>query len=85
MADEEALRRGLVEVDAVAAELLGEFVRHYARVQSARPQAEAAARAEVFEGWVVRKLANLQIMLLGLAEQVEELNRRLHHPPTEGG
>jgi hypothetical protein len=58
-------------VDAKSEELMQEFAQHCEMVRQAHP--EATDLDLIFQGWVIQKVAGLQVAVLRLAEQMEAM------------
>jgi hypothetical protein len=63
------------QVDAKSAELIEEFKGHAAELR-ADPEFADADEGDIFEGWAIKKIAGLQVLVLQLAGRVEQLERR---------
>ena len=57
----------LREVDAKSEELIQEFLQHCAEVQAKNPA--LTDQRKIFEGWVIQKIAGLQVTVLKIMEQ----------------
>jgi len=55
------------QVEAVAAELIEEFKDHYLEYVALHPEYIEKKR-DIFEGWVIQKIAGLQIAVTELAK-----------------
>lgn len=53
------------QVEAVTAELIEEFRAHYLEYLALHP--EHTKKREIFEGWVIQKIAGLQLAVTELA------------------
>jgi len=61
------------QVDARPAELLQEFYQHYDEFIATHPT--MTDRFLIFQGWVVQKIAGLQLVVLDLEERYSALQK----------
>ena len=59
-------------LDQKANELIDEFYEHYDELCAENPNQEINQRA-VFEGWVIQKIANLQVITLNQQKMISTL------------
>ena len=59
-------------LDQKANELIDEFYEHYDKLCAENPNQEMNQRA-VFEGWVIQKIANLQVITLNQQKMISTL------------
>jgi vacuolar-type H+-ATPase subunit D/Vma8 len=59
-------------VDKKSEELIREFQSHYEEVVRAHPE-HTGQRDEIFQGWVIQKIAGIQVSIYEIAESLNRL------------
>ena len=59
-------------VDKKSEELIREFQSHYEKLVRAHPE-HTGQRDEIFQGWVIQKIAGIQISIYEIAESLNRL------------
>ena len=62
------------QVDAKSDELMIEFDQHYAELVEAHPEHEGK-RDLVFQGWMIQKVASLQLCVSELERRIAEMQQ----------
>ncbi|MEN8265189.1 MAG: hypothetical protein ABFR82_17220 [Nitrospirota bacterium] len=60
------------EVQLQADKLIAEFFDHYEQMKNA--EAEPIDQRVAFEGWIIQKIAGLQVLIKGLHNEIEQLH-----------
>ena len=68
------------QINARSMELLGEFKDHYYEYRTEHPDDEVD-RSTIFEGWVLQKVASLQLLVTELAERLEAVDEARERDP----
>ncbi len=64
------------EVDELANNLITEFYSHYNEVSER--ENSVMDQSKVFEGWVVQKIAGLQLMIYRFNDEIEQMRKELN-------
>jgi vacuolar-type H+-ATPase subunit D/Vma8 len=59
-------------VDKKSEELIQEFQSHYEELVRAHPE-HADQRDEIFQGWIIQKIAGIQVSIYEIAESLNKL------------
>ena len=59
-------------VDKKSEELIREFQSHYEKLVRAHPE-HTGQRDEIFQGWVIQKIAGIQVSIYEIAESLKRL------------
>jgi len=59
-------------VDKKSEELIREFQSHYEEFVQAHPE-HADQRNEIFQGWIIQKIAGIQVSIYEIAERLNRL------------
>ncbi len=59
-------------VDKKSEELIREFQSHYEKLVRAHPE-HTGQRDEIFQGWVIQKIAGIQVSIYEIAESLNRL------------
>jgi vacuolar-type H+-ATPase subunit D/Vma8 len=60
------------KVDKKSQELIHEFQSHYEEVVRSHPE-YAERRDEIFQGWIIQKIAGIQVSIYEIAESLNKL------------
>ncbi len=77
MATSDELRKGINRVDEKTHELIMEFHSHYEEYVKLKPE-DKNRKDEIFQAWVIQKIAGLQVSLLEIAERINSLIKTMH-------
>ncbi len=64
------------EVDELANNLINEFYSHYNEVSESKNS--VLDQSKVFEGWVIQKIAGLQLMIYRFNDEIEQIRKELN-------
>jgi hypothetical protein len=59
-------------IDQKSEELMREFQSHYEEFVQAHPE-HADQRSEIFQGWIIQKIAGIQISIYEIVERLNKL------------
>lgn len=77
MATSDELKKGINKVDEKTRELIMEFHSHYEEYVKLKPE-DKNRKDEIFQAWVIQKIAGLQVSLLEIAERINSLIKTMH-------
>jgi len=77
MATSDELKKGINKVDEKTHELIMEFHSHYEEYVKLKPE-DKNRKDEIFQAWVIQKIAGLQVSLLEIAERINSLIKTMH-------
>ncbi len=77
MATSDEIKNGTDKVDEKAQELITEFHAHYEEYIKLRPD-DSDRKDEIFQSWVIQKIAGIQISILELVERINSLLKTSH-------
>lgn len=77
MPNSDEIKNGINKVDEKTRELIAEFHSHYDEYVTLRPD-DKDRKDEIFQAWVIQKIAGLQISILEIAERLNSLVRTSH-------
>lgn len=63
------------QVDLKSAELIEEFSEHIKQYAKLHPEQEAQ-KDEIFQGWIIQKIAGLQLSILEIANSINKFIAR---------
>jgi hypothetical protein len=63
------------EIDKQTEILIDEFYSHYDEYIELRPE-DAEKKNEIFQGWIIQKIAGIQISIIELAKQINALSKK---------
>ena len=66
------------DVDAQSAQLIQEFTDHVDEFLALHPE-EADRRDEIFQAWVIQKLAGIQLSIMEIANRLNAFTQRYDH------
>ncbi|MBU0698614.1 MAG: hypothetical protein KKE59_04205 [Proteobacteria bacterium] len=72
------IKNGTDKVDEKTNELIMEFHSHYEEYIKLRPE-DKDRKDEIFQAWVIQKLAGIQISILELTESINSLFKTSLH------
>ena len=78
MTDSDEIKIGIEKVDNKTAELIMEFQSHYNEYCELHPE-DKDRKDEIFQAWVMQKLAGIQISILELTESINSLFKTSRH------
>jgi len=78
MANSDEIKNGIDKVDEKTRELIMEFHSHYEDYIALRP-GDKDRKDEIFQAWVIQKIAGLQISIFELAERLTSLIKTSHY------
>ena len=78
MATSDELKKGINKVDEKTHELIMEFHSHYEEYVKLKPE-DKNRKDEIYQAWVIQKIAGLQVSLLEIAERINSLIKTLHN------
>jgi len=78
MATSDEIKKGTDKVDEKTQELIMEFHAHYEEYIKLRPE-DSGRKDEIFQSWVIQKVAGIQISVLELVEHINSLLKRSHY------
>ncbi len=64
------------EVDELANNLINEFYSHYNEVS--KSENSVLDQSKMFEGWVIQKIAGLQLMIYRFNDEIEQIRKELN-------
>ena len=77
MATSDELKKGINTVDEKTHELIMEFHSHYEEYVKLKPE-DKNRKDEIYQAWVIQKIAGLQVSLLEIAERINSLIKTMH-------
>ncbi len=77
MATSDELKKGINKVDEKTHELIMEFHSHYEEYVKLKPE-DKNRKDEIYQAWVIQKIAGLQVSLLEIAERINSLIKTMH-------
>lgn len=77
MATSDELKKGINKVDEKTHELIMEFHSHYEEYVKLKPE-DRNRKDDIFQAWVIQKIAGLQVSLLEIAERINSLLKTMH-------
>jgi hypothetical protein len=77
MANSDEIKKGTDKVDEKTQELITEFHAHYSEYIKLRPE-DSDRKDEIFQAWVIQKIAGIQISILELVDRVNSLLKTSH-------
>ncbi len=78
MATSDEIKKGTDKVDEKTRELIIEFHSHYEEYIKLRPD-DSDRKDEIFQAWVIQKIAGIQISILELVERINSLLKSSHY------
>lgn len=78
MTDSDEIEIGIEKVDNKTRELIMEFQSHYNEYSELHPE-DKDRKDEIFQAWVIQKLAGIQISILELTESINSLFKTSRH------
>ena len=78
MVTSDEIKKGTDKVDEKTQELITEFHAHYKEYIKLRPD-DRDRKDEIFQSWVIQKIAGIQISVLELVEHINSLLKTSHY------
>ncbi|MBW2198864.1 MAG: hypothetical protein JRF58_13705 [Deltaproteobacteria bacterium] len=72
------IKNGIDKVDEKTNELIMEFHSHYEEYIKLRPE-DKDRKDEIFQAWIIQKIAGIQVSILELAESLNSLIKTSHY------
>lgn len=72
------IKNGTDKVDEKTNELIMEFHSHYEEYIKLRPE-DKDRKDEIFQAWIIQKIAGIQVSILELAESLNSLIKTSHN------
>jgi vacuolar-type H+-ATPase subunit D/Vma8 len=72
------IKDGTDKVDEKTNELIMEFHSHYEEYIKLRPE-DKDRKAEIFQAWIIQKIAGIQVSILELVESLNSLIKTSHY------
>ena len=72
MLNPSSLNDKINEIDKQTEKLIKEFYEHYKEYIKLRPD-DVEKKNEIFQGWIIQKIAGIQISIIELAKQINSL------------
>ncbi|MGB6012460.1 MAG: hypothetical protein WBI57_14440 [Desulfobacterales bacterium] len=72
------IKNGTDKVDEKTNELIMEFHSHYEEYIKLRPE-DKDRKDEIFQAWIIQKIAGIQVSILELAESLNSLIKTSHY------
>ena len=77
MTTSDDIKKGTDKVDEKTQELIMEFHAHYEEYIKLRPD-DSDRKDEIFQAWVIQKIAGIQVSILDLVEHINSLLKTSH-------
>ena len=78
MVASDEIKNSTNKVDEKTHELIMEFHSHYEEYIKLRPE-DKDRKGEIFQAWVIQKIAGIQISILELVERINSLLKTSHY------
>jgi vacuolar-type H+-ATPase subunit D/Vma8 len=78
MATSNEIKNGINKLDEKTHELIMEFHSHYEEYIKLKPE-DKDRKDEIFQSWVIQKIAGIHISILELAESLNTLIKKSHY------